>query len=114
LKPGNTVYVIDNQGLETRGKVVELSAAALTLDVDGVRQSMDEATIRQVLRYGDSLWNGFVIGAAVSTPGVLISDPQKGGSPHAGKRSLAIGIMGVIGAGIDALLRTRQSVYQAP
>ena len=78
LKPGNTVYVIDDTGTEIKGKIVTLSAAALTLDVNGIHRPMDQASIRQVQRYGDSLWNGFFIGVGVSTPGVLIADPKKG------------------------------------
>ena len=35
LHPGNTVYVTDTAGTETKGKVVEVSAAALVLDVKG-------------------------------------------------------------------------------
>jgi hypothetical protein len=124
LKPGNTVYVVENSGAETKGKVVDVSASALTLEVDGVPRSMDQDQVSEVQRYGDLLWNGFVIGAAVATPAMLLSDPAKKpcgvnlqrrcGEVQVGQRVLAIGIMGLIGTGIDALIRRRHPVYEAP
>jgi hypothetical protein len=124
VKPGHTVFVIDDTGTETKGKVVETSASVLTLDVDGVRRPMDSGRVRQVQRYGDSLWNGFLIGVAVGTPGVLIADPpyevckddpQKlCAEPQLGQRVLALAVMGAVGAGIDALIRGRHQVYLAP
>ena len=58
LHSGNTVYVIDDTGHETKGRVVDVSPSALTLDVDGISRRMEQDRIRQVQRYGDSLWNG--------------------------------------------------------
>jgi hypothetical protein len=124
LKPGNSVYVVDNTGAETKGKVVAVSSSALMLEVDGVPRSIGQDSVSQVQRYGDPLWNGFVIGAAVATPAILLSDPAKKpcgvnlqrrcGEVQVGQRVLAIGIMGLIGTGIDALIRRRHSVYEAP
>ena len=75
LHSGNTVYVIDNAGGETKGKIVEVSASAMVLDINGTRRRMEEDSVRQVQRFGDSLWNGLLIGAAVGTAGMLIADP---------------------------------------
>jgi hypothetical protein len=85
---------------------------------------MDQDSVRQVQRYGDSLWNGFFIGAAVGIPGMLLADPtyepckndseKRCANAQAGQRVLGLGIMGAVGAGIDALIRGRHQVYLAP
>ena len=123
LKRGATVYVIDSTGNETKGRIVEVSSSALTLAVDGVQRRMEQETVRQVQTYGDSLWNGVVIGMAMATPGMLIADPTYGpctnnarmqcANSRVGQRLLGVGIMGAVGAGIDALMRSRHQVYLA-
>jgi hypothetical protein len=124
LRPGATVYVIDDTGVETKGRVLEVAPSTLSLSVDGGRREMGEATVRQVQRYGDPLWNGLAIGAAVAVPGALIADPtydpcsnmpqQRCANSQAGQRVLMIGVTAAIGAGIDALIRGRHQVYLSP
>lgn len=123
LKRDATVYVIDSTGTETKGKVVDVSPSALILVVGGVQRRMEQETVRQVQSYGDSLWNGFVLGMAVATPGMLIADPTYEPCPNnaqmrcansqVGQRIVAIGMMGAVGAGIDALIRGHHQVYLA-
>jgi hypothetical protein len=124
LHPGTTVYVIDRGGTETKGKVVEVSASALVLDVNGSRRRMEQSSVLEVQNRGDSLWNGALIGLGVGVSALLISDPAYErctndprnvcANPHAGERFLAVAIMGAAGAGIDALIRSRHDVYLAP
>lgn len=123
LARGTTVYVVDDAGTETRGKVVAVSPADLTVAVDGVDRRLPEQSVRQVDTYGDSLWNGLLIGLASMTPGMMIADPTYSACPNApgrrcadgqvAQRLLAIGIGGAVGVGIDALRRSRQPVYLA-
>lgn len=123
VKPGQTVFVTDETGSETKGKLLGISATDLTLDVNGVRRPMNSGSIRHVDRYGDSLWNGALIGVAIAIPAMLISDPRYQACTNdpqklcadaqAGQRALAIGMMGALGAGIDALIRSRHQVYVA-
>ena len=124
LHSGNTVFVIDTTGSETKGKVVDVSPSALVLDVNGNRHRMEHDSIRQVQRYGDSLWNGLLIGAAVGTGGMLIADPtyehctnnpqQLCANSQVGQRVLAVAITSAAGAGIDELIRGRHLIYLAP
>ena len=126
LDPGHTVFVIDDTGAETRGSVVTLSRDAIVLSTSAGTRSFDAARIRQIQRYGDSLWNGALIGAAVAVPGVMIGDPPYRACPHdpsarcastgaaIAQRAVGVAVMGAIGAGIDALMRSRQQVYLAP
>jgi hypothetical protein len=121
---GATVYVIDTNGTETRGTVKEVSSSALVLTVKGVESRLDAGTVRQVQRYGDSLWNGLLIGMAVATPGILIADPTYDPCPgdptrrcansQVGQRILGIGLMGAIGAAVDAAIRGRHQIYLSP
>jgi hypothetical protein len=124
LPRGSTVYVTDVTRHETKGRIDDVSRAALTLDVNGTRQVFTVGTIRQIERYGDSLWNGIAIGAGIGAASALISDPQYRpchnrpavlcADAQIPQRVLMIGVMGAAGAGIDALYRRRHLVYQAP
>jgi hypothetical protein len=123
LHSGNTVYVIEKSGVETKGKVVEVSGFALVLDVKGIQRRVDRGTIRSVQR-GDSLWNGMLIGVAVGASAMLLGDPKYErctndaqrlcANPQTGQRLLAVAVAGAGGAGIDALIGRRRYVYLAP
>jgi hypothetical protein len=124
VRPGHTIYVIDTTGTETRAKVVEVTPTALSIDVAGNLQRLEEARVRQVQRYGDSLWNGTLIGIALGLPGTFLADPPRGPCDDDPQRQCAkspveqrivgLSVMGAIGAGIDALMRSRHQVYLAP
>ncbi len=124
VQAGHTVYVTDTQGEETRGRLQDLSRSALTVsNSDGATQFSAEH-VRAIDRYGDPLWNGLAIGLAVGTAMALLSDrrqvPCPGGrsgvcrDAEIGSRLTAATVFGAIGAGIDALIRRRTPVYQAP
>lgn len=124
MKPGHTVYVIDDTGSETKGRVAAVSASEVTLEVENARRSIPAASVRQVQRYGDSLWNGTLIGLAVGASAMIMTDPKYvpcKGAPQArcedyqvGQRVALIGAWAALGAGIDALVRGRSQVYLAP
>ncbi|HXG89561.1 MAG TPA: hypothetical protein VNJ02_14625 [Vicinamibacterales bacterium] len=106
VRPGHTVYVVDETGNETRGRLTTLALTSVTLDVEGIARTFDAPQIRQVQRYGDSLTNGIAIGVALSVPGWLLQGP-------------GIGIRGTllyaaIGAGIDRASHGREQIYLAP
>lgn len=115
VKPGHTVFVLDDTGSETKGTVISVSASELTLDVEGVRRPMNPASVRTVERYGDSLWNGTLIGLAFGGANMIMSDePRQGSDSQVGQRVIVVAAWGAIGAGIDALIRRRDQVYLAP
>jgi hypothetical protein len=123
IRPGHTVYVIDTSGTETRGKLTAITPTGLTVDVSGASRTFDEPQIRQVQRYGDSLRNGALIGAGIALPGALIGDLsytcREGGVDGrcgfgVGRRALTVGLFAAVGAGIDALMRSRRQVFLAP
>jgi hypothetical protein len=124
LHSGSTVYVTDTTGTETKGTIVDVSASSLILDVNGFDRRMDQGSVRDVQRHGDSLWNGMLIGVAVGASAMLMADPRYErcandtqklcANPQMGQRVLAVGIMGAVGAGIDALISGRHYLYLAP
>ena len=121
---GNTVYVTDTTGTETKGKFVEVSGSTLVLDVRGTQRRFDQAGILDVQRRGDSLWNGTLIGLAVGASAMLLGDPKyercandaqrRCQNPQTGQRLFAVAVAGAAGAGIDALVGRRRYVYLAP
>ncbi len=63
VKIGDTVYVINNSDLETRGRIATLSDVSLTLTVDGTRRDFLEGAVKRIdQRRRDSVRNGLLIG----------------------------------------------------
>ena len=124
IKAGQTVYVIDSKGVETRGRLLALSRSELSIRSEHQDRRFAADEVRQVQRYGDSLWNGAIIGAAVSVPGAMFADPRYvpcDDQPartctdnEVGSRALVVGIGALAGAGIDALIKRRRPTYVAP
>ena len=116
----STVYVLDDAGIETTGRLVRLDADAIVLRVDGVEQRIEAARVRRIDKRGDSLRNGTIIGAVVGVAAALLasklsdcpgSDPS---GPCYGFRAVGVLAYAAAGAGIDALVVGRTTVYEAP
>ena len=119
-----TVYVLDETGTETAGRLVRLTPDSLVLLVDGAERQFAAARVRRIQKRGDSLRNGALIGAVVGVGiGFLAGgiadcgrDDPDGGCP--GTRVAAVlvstGVYAAIGAGIDALIPGRTTLYEAP
>jgi hypothetical protein len=115
IGPGNTVYVTDVAGKETKGRVVEITPGSLRLS--GSARTFTGADVRSVhYRPDDSLRTGALTGLAIGVGlaaflGVatgdrdvfLVAGPVYGG------------IGAGIGAGIDAAIPwPKRLVYRAP
>ena len=120
----STVYVVDDTGVETTGRLLRLNADSIVLLVDGAERQFDAARVRRIQRRGDSLRNGAIVGAIVGVGLGLLAggiadcgrDDPGGGCP--GTRVAAVlvstGVYAAVGAGIDALIQGRTTLYQAP
>ena len=118
-----TVYVLDRSGIETTGKLLGLSPDSLVLLVAGAERRFDRADVVRIQKR-DSLKNGTLIGAAIGVVMGLasagISDcpgPRPGGACPGARAALALvstGMYAGIGAGVDALIRGRTTLYQVP
>ena len=116
-----TVFVIDDAGAETMGKLVRFDPDAIVLMVDGTERRIEAARVRRIDKR-DSLRNGIIIGAVFGlATGVLTSGLAD--CPGSSDECPAFRIAGpvvstafyaAVGAGIDALVAGRTAVYVAP
>ena len=111
LKVRQKVLVTDETGRHIQARVDKLSNASLT--VGG--RTLAATAVREI-RLADPLLNGTLIGAAVGT-GLAIwdyaIDPSEPG--NAAIFTIAIGLGGAIGAGIDAWrIRPGRLLYASP
>jgi hypothetical protein len=119
----STVYVLDDAGVETSGKLIRLDPDAIVVLVGGAERRFDAARIRRVQKRGDSIRNGAIIGAVVGAVfgalGAGISDcpGDHPGGHCAGSRvalfALSTGVYTAMGAGIDALIVGRTTLFTA-
>jgi hypothetical protein len=99
------------------GFLTRLTPDELTLvDEDHQEQIIPLGSIWRIERSGDSIWNGFAIGATLGLVDAVIMGGEVRG--HASEKVAfsvyAAGICGLIGAGIDAMHVGRTTVYQVP
>jgi hypothetical protein len=124
LKPGNVVFVTDEKGAQTKGKVTELSPASMQLLTPGMYERTVVFPSERVVRVSkiDSRWNGFLIGTAIgAVPGLILAhyfnqyckNETAGYCPvifvYAGGATGLIG--GWIGYGIDGAINGQTLVY---
>jgi hypothetical protein len=121
-----TVFVLDDRGVETRGKLVKLDEQAVVVLVDGAQRRFETARVNRVTRRGDSLRNGAIAGAVIGgVMGVLTSRIAEcpngrggygpcGAGPRVAMSVALTGIYAAIGTGIDAAIQGRTVIYQAP
>jgi len=119
-----TVYVTDDSGAETTGRLLRLTPDSIVLLVNGAERQFDAARVRRIQRRGDSLKNGAIIGAVVGVGMGLLAggiadcgrDDPGGGCPGTRVAALLVstGVYAAVGAGIDALIQGRTTLYEAP
>lgn len=119
-----TVYLRDQSGAETSGKLLRLSPEAVVLLVDGSERPFAMADVSRIQKRGDSLRNGALIGGALGLgigilmggiadcPGANASGPCP--AFHAVLVPVAALTYAALGAGVDALVQGRTTIYAAP
>ena len=123
---GDSVYVIDDSGRETRGEVETVSDSSLRLKVDGIGRDFLKSTITRIeRRERDSVRNGLLIGIGT---GALLGflAGRAADSPTCPRPGIECGqgaLLGTIGGAawggfggwlIDMLIRRREVIYSAP
>ena len=118
-----TIYVQNGSGTETAGQLVELSADSLVLLVNGAERRFAFTEVARIQKR-DSLKNGTIIGAVVGAAMGLvaggISDcpgPDPGGNCAGFRAAAVVGSTLAytgLGAGVDALIQGRTTLYRAP
>jgi hypothetical protein len=117
-----TVYLLDRSGLETSGKLLALDPDSVMLLVGGAERRFDMTDVTRIQKR-DSLKNGTLIGAAVGAVMGLVAagisdcpgaDPGGScGGVRTATFAASLGMYTGLGAGIDALIRGRTTVYAA-
>jgi len=120
VKPGDSLTVTDTGGQRSQGKLVQLDASSIVLELpDKQRRQFDGPMIDIVeKRGGDSLKNGALIGlisgSVLGVAGGIGVAHDYGGSATGqaiGYGLLYGGLGAAIGTGIDALIRGRRVIY---
>jgi hypothetical protein len=116
LKPGDTVWVVDAQGREVKGKLRELSSTSLTMDSWGRKTFRAEAVRLVKQKKAHPFGRGALIGgAAGAVIGLaLLAGPD--GDEAMGTEPLMLGGIGAgVGIGVAALFPRKEFVvYRAP
>jgi len=116
LQVGETVWVIDAQGRETNGRIVELHDSSITLD-DPVRKAIPADRVREIRhRRPDSKWTGALIGfGAGAVYGYVTEGHDCGGDAECLAYPGLYGGLGMlIGAVVDGLIPGKKvAVYRA-
>jgi hypothetical protein len=119
LDVGDEVRIVDRDGAPHDGRIVGVTAEEIVLTGRAGERRFTAESAARVLRDGDSLRNGILIGAV---PGFLLgftvaaNAPTFGDSGVAGSAAIAGGVLGLAGAGIgalvDAMHQGRTEVYR--
>jgi hypothetical protein len=114
VKPGRIVFVTDTTGAERTGRVAAVSSAGITLEqINGSRFTVPVESIARVQRT-DSLWNGFVIGAAIVPTLYGIGSAVDSSSVNWTESSTVFtGFYALIGLWCDWLRDGRSDLYRA-
>ena len=113
VQKGNTVFVQDDNGERTKGKISELSATSIQLMTGGFRNRTLTFPAERVARVSkvDSKWNGFVIGIiAGAVPGLVLGHGFKNwcenesGSHCNNAYAYTGGVFGLVGGWIGSAI----------
>jgi len=116
----STVFVLDNAGVETRGKLLRLDPDAVVLLVDGAERRFDTGHVARVSRRGDSLRNGALAGMFVGLVQAVVVLGTQECRASCDKRMMAGLLVAntvtytALGIGFDAAIQGRTVLYRAP
>ena len=119
LIPGKTVWITDSAGREQKTRILSVSRDVVTAAAgDDIRRLRTTEVKRVRARQSDSLLNGALIGAGAAVASGLFvctrMEPWENCRDDVGPM-LQIGAIGAgIGIGVDALIRGRRTIYEAP
>ena len=117
VKPGDTLTITDSTGLRVRGRLSEVTASSLRLDVSGGLRQFQDADVNTIEKRGsDSLKNGAIIGMAVGGGLAALAMATAGMTGEDAGVFVAgaliyTGIGAGIGVGIDAVVEGPRVIY---
>ena len=126
INPGETIFVLDAEGRETKGRATLLSDVSLTVEFGTTRREFEAADVKRIDRQRrDSVRNGVLIGAvsgalAGFAMGRSLDSPDCARTVSTCGEGAMIGTVGgafwgAMGGWItDALIRKRETIYIGP
>jgi hypothetical protein len=108
IKNRATIFVVDDKGVEHRGRFLRADDVDLVMLVNDNEQLFKRDSIARIDRRGDSLKNGAIIGALF---GALFGVPGFLYTGNIGVLLAPIGGYMAMGMGLDALHQGRTNVY---
>lgn len=109
----NDVFVRSTDGVEVRGQLLDFQPVTLSLFIDGTRREIPLANVDRIQIRGDGVRNGALIGAAIGAGLWGIAAGRYGSEFVPVAVGAAIGY-GLVGAGIDAMIPGRTTIYSKP
>ena len=116
-----SVYVLDDRGVETRGRLLRLDSEAVVLLVADAERRFDIGHVQRVDRRGDSLKNGAITGLLVGVGlglfGSALSDCGSSASCPGDRLllgAISTALYTAVGTAIDAAVTGRTTIYEAP
>jgi hypothetical protein len=119
LIPGRIVWITESGGREEKTRIVGVSGDTVTITAgEDIRRLRTTDVMRVRVRHSDSVLNGALIGAGAALgSGLLLcslTETWENCRDDVGPM-LAIGAIGAgAGIGIDALIRGRRTIFEAP
>ena len=119
LSPGTTVWITDSAGREEKRLIVSMSDGIVTTSAnEDVRRFRTTDIVRVRARHSDSVINGALIGAGAAVASGLFlctrTEPWENCRDDVGPILRIAAIGAGAGIGIDALIRRRRTIYEAP
>jgi len=119
LIPGTTVWITGADGREEKMQVVAASGDTVTTTVENETRHLRAADIVRVrARRADSVLNGALIGAGAAVASGLFlctrTEPWENCRDDVGPILRIAAVGAGIGMGVDALIRGRRTIYEAP
>ena len=119
LTPDATVWITDASGQEEKMRVVSVSGDLVTATVgEDTRRLRTADIVRVRARHSDNVLNGALIGAGAAVGSALffctLMEPWENCRDDVGPLVRISALGAGIGIGIDALIRGRRSIYEAP
>jgi hypothetical protein len=121
VAPGDTVFVMDDTGTETRGQVLNVDLSKIRLKVNETEREWEAARVYWLERRGDSVedgaWRGVITGVIVGTVlGAIMGAVYSGDGASPSGSAIGLGVVGAgfglgIGVGMDALIQRRTLIY---
>ncbi len=117
------VFVVDDAGAETAGRLLGLNPDSIVLLVEGAERRFEATGVRRIEKHGDSLRNGAItgltVGGILGGLGAIAGNCEglSGGGCAAARGSFAVilvGLFAAFGTTIDALVQGRTPLYVAP